>query len=82
MTFLTTRPGFVGDAARMSGYAVLSLTTLLSRLERRFEVRGLHFLLSMGSVPTHVVAFLWQVIERAGSLLREALEASPGHVVT
>ena len=39
MTFLTTRPGFVGDAARMSGYAVVSLFKGLSTLEKRFEVR-------------------------------------------
>ena len=39
MTFLTTRPGPVGDMARMSGYAVISLWKGLSKLERRFDVR-------------------------------------------
>lgn len=43
MTFLTTRPGFVGDAARMSGYAVVSLFKGLSTLEKRFEVRSRAF---------------------------------------
>jgi hypothetical protein len=39
MTFLTTRPGLVGDAARMSGYGVVSLFKGLSTLEKRFEAR-------------------------------------------
>ncbi len=39
MTFLTTRPGLVGDAARMSGYGVVSLFKALSTLEKRFEAR-------------------------------------------
>lgn len=43
MTFLTTRTGLVGDAARMSGYAVVSLFKGLSTLEKRFEVRALRF---------------------------------------
>lgn len=39
MTFLTTCSGLVGDAARMSGYAVVSLFKALSTLEQRFAVR-------------------------------------------
>ena len=38
MTFLTTQPGWVGDVARMSGYAVVSLVKKSWQLEERFAV--------------------------------------------
>jgi hypothetical protein len=40
MTFLTTRPGPLGDLARMSGYATVYTVKLANRLERRWEVRS------------------------------------------
>lgn len=39
MTFLTTQSGFIGDAARMSGFAVVSGVKAAHKLEQRFEVR-------------------------------------------
>ena len=38
VTFLTTLPGFVGDAARMTGYAVVSLFKMIFGLEKKFEL--------------------------------------------
>jgi len=38
VTFLTTTPGLVGDAARMSGYGLLSLANALGQFEKKFAV--------------------------------------------
>ena len=55
MTFLTTTSGLAGDAARMSGYSLLSLTKALSQFEKRFallrRVREVLWEMAEASVP-------------------------------
>ena len=55
VTFLTTTPGLVGDAARMSGYSLLSLTKALSQFEKKFallrRVREVMWEMAEASIP-------------------------------